>query len=323
MKNPEVSVIIPAYNAEKYIEKCLMSLKNQSFKDFEIIVVDDCSNDNTFEIAKAHTVVIKTPEHSGAGIARNLGIKYSKGKILAFTDADVVLPPNWLNNIAKDMLKNDVKCVAGGYCGGISNSFIENFAYHELVYRRKDLPEFVDTAVSNNFACQKDVFFEVNGFPENYLAASLEDMVLSYKISKKYKIYWDKENGVYHHFKNTLKEYLKQQYVFGRDTTIAYFDYPGLFFIRTHQGKGLYIETVLTSLMFIFLPIKFLFSLICLLVLYLFNIRFLLFMKEKLERPTIALFGLIWVRDIICVFSVISGIFLIGKRLVYEAFKKG
>lgn len=174
-------MIIPAHNAENYIEKCLLSLNEQIFKDFEVIVVDDGSLDRTCEIASRYAKVIRSNNKLGEGAARNLGAQNAKGEILAFTDADVVLPKDWLAKIIKNMETHNVKCVGGGYAGSIGNSFMEMFAYLELAYRRKDMPEFVNTLVCNNFACSRDVFFEFGGFPEKF---KCEDLRLSFEISK-------------------------------------------------------------------------------------------------------------------------------------------
>lgn len=98
--NPFVSVIIPAYNAEKTIEACLDSIMNQTYRNYEVIVVDDSSVDNTSTIIKKYPVkLIRAPKNLMAGGARNLGLKYAQGEIIAFTDADGITDKNWLNNI--------------------------------------------------------------------------------------------------------------------------------------------------------------------------------------------------------------------------------
>jgi len=99
-----ISVIIPALNEEKRIEQCLQSLKNQSYGDFEIIVVDGGSRDGTVEITRRYAKVIKQKSRTIGG-ARREGAMVAKGDILAFTDADTILDCNWLSSIEKDMKK--------------------------------------------------------------------------------------------------------------------------------------------------------------------------------------------------------------------------
>ena len=85
-----VSVIIPVYNTEKYIGEAIQSVLSQSYKNFEIIVVDDGSTDDSRNVVKSYgpSVKLLTQNHLGASAARNLGVKESRGNILAFLDAD-------------------------------------------------------------------------------------------------------------------------------------------------------------------------------------------------------------------------------------------
>ena len=97
--NPSISVVIPAYNEEKYIGKCLASLQKQSFKDFEIIVVDNNCADKTAEIAKSFGARIIKEPIQGIIPARERGFKEAKAEIIARTDADTVVTLNWLESI--------------------------------------------------------------------------------------------------------------------------------------------------------------------------------------------------------------------------------
>lgn len=100
MQNLLVSVIIPMYNRSKTIIKCLDSICKQTYKDIEIIVVDDYSNDNSVDLVNnykdSRVKVIKLLKNSGAQVARNKGIMESKGKWIAFNDSDDMWHPNKL-----------------------------------------------------------------------------------------------------------------------------------------------------------------------------------------------------------------------------------
>ena len=91
---PKVSVIVPFYNVEGYIEKCLETLVNQTLKDIEIILVNDGSTDRSIEIVKKfikeypEKIVYLEKENGGLSDARNFGIKYAKGEYIAFLDSD-------------------------------------------------------------------------------------------------------------------------------------------------------------------------------------------------------------------------------------------
>ena len=91
---PLVSVVVPVYNVEKYIEECLSSIINQTYRNLEIICVDDCGQDNSMEIVKKYAKkdkrikVIKHKENKGLGGARNTGLKNAKGEFIFFIDSD-------------------------------------------------------------------------------------------------------------------------------------------------------------------------------------------------------------------------------------------
>ena len=97
MEIPAISVIIPMYNAQQYVRECLDSLLAQTFQDFEVIVVDDCSTDNSFAVVKNYMPRFKgrlrlaqTAKNSGGGgyIPRNIGLEMATGEYVYFMDAD-------------------------------------------------------------------------------------------------------------------------------------------------------------------------------------------------------------------------------------------
>ena len=98
----KLSVIIPVYNEEDVIIDCLKSLSNQIYKDFEIIVVDDGSTDNSK--FKSQNLKILTQNHKGPGAARNLGAKHAKGDILVFVDADMTFDSKFLQELIEPIL---------------------------------------------------------------------------------------------------------------------------------------------------------------------------------------------------------------------------
>ena len=107
MKNPAVSVIVAMYNAEKYIGECLTSLANQTFQDFEIIVVDDCSTDNSLNAAVSFTEkfgdrlrIAKLSKNSGhPGVPRNFALEAARGKYVYFLDSDDFLSATALEEL--------------------------------------------------------------------------------------------------------------------------------------------------------------------------------------------------------------------------------
>jgi len=109
IKIPKVSVIIPTYNEEDNVYKCIETMLNQNYSNFELIIVDDGSTDKTVEIVRSFKKVkLLKQNHKGPGIARNLGTKHSKGEILIFVDADMEFPKNYIKNSIKKILDGKV-----------------------------------------------------------------------------------------------------------------------------------------------------------------------------------------------------------------------
>lgn len=97
--SPLISVVIPAYNEEKYLPVCLAAFKNQTFKDFELIVVDNNSKDKTAAIARKYGAKVVKETVQGMIPARERGFTEAKAEIIARTDADTIVTPNWLEVI--------------------------------------------------------------------------------------------------------------------------------------------------------------------------------------------------------------------------------
>ena len=101
MQPPRVSVVVPAFNAEKLIERCLESLKNQTVSPYEIIVVDNNSTDRTAAIAEQYGVIVVKESRQGIAWARDAGFLKASGDIIARCDADCVTPKTWVETITK------------------------------------------------------------------------------------------------------------------------------------------------------------------------------------------------------------------------------
>lgn len=110
-----ISVVIPSFNEEERIERCLLSLQKQDFprEEYEIIVVDGGSKDKTREIAEKYADVVFIQTSPKVGGARNDGALRAKGDIIATTDADTILPPDWLKRIKSGFSNPDVVMLYG------------------------------------------------------------------------------------------------------------------------------------------------------------------------------------------------------------------
>lgn len=116
---PTVSIVIPVYNASRFLERCLKSILHQSFTDWECLVIDDGSTDGSEKICDRYGIIdhrfrVFHKRNGGVSSARNLGIKYSTGKWIIFVDADDVLYEDSLETLYS-LSNDDIDCIIGGY----------------------------------------------------------------------------------------------------------------------------------------------------------------------------------------------------------------
>lgn len=116
MDNKLVSVVMPIYNAEKYLKDNLPLLINQTYKNFELILVNDGSKDKSLAICqdfakKDSRIKVISQENKGVSSARNLGIENSKGEYICFVDADDFTMPNYLSTLVSTIENNDLGIV--------------------------------------------------------------------------------------------------------------------------------------------------------------------------------------------------------------------
>ncbi len=102
----KISLIVPVYNGEKTIEKCINSILNQTYRNIEVIIIDDGSTDNTYEICKNmqnkdNRIQLIKQNNKGPSLARNVGIEYAQGKYIQFVDADDWLEPSIIAECVK------------------------------------------------------------------------------------------------------------------------------------------------------------------------------------------------------------------------------
>lgn len=115
-----ISVIVPVYNVEKYLRQCLDSLLQQSYRDLEIIMVDDGSQDSSGEIceeyaAKDSRIKVIHKQNEGLGFARNSGLEISTGKYVTFIDSDDVAECDLIEQLMKEVIDKDVDTCIGGF----------------------------------------------------------------------------------------------------------------------------------------------------------------------------------------------------------------
>lgn len=188
---PFVSVIIPTYNREKIISDSISSVLNQTYKNFELIIVDDCSTDNTVDVVKKindpRIVILRQPKNMGACAARNRGIDESRGSIIAFQDSDDLWNERKLERQISELYKNraDITfCAAQRTMNGVTEFLPEVRGSGFIDKRKLQTKSIVSTQMLVGFSeCFKTEKFDVR-FPR------YQDYDLVIRLAEKYKFYY-------------------------------------------------------------------------------------------------------------------------------------
>ena len=143
MQNPKVSIIVPVYNAEKYIEKCVNSLRNQTLEDIEIILVDDSSTDSSLEICKQMSIndsriKVIHKANEGAGLARNTALSTASGEYIGFVDSDDFVELNMFKTLYEKMVQYSSDLVMSGVIFVDGNMFSDKGECTRKTYFEKD-----------------------------------------------------------------------------------------------------------------------------------------------------------------------------------------
>jgi len=230
------SLIIPAYNEEKKIAKTLESLINQSYKNYELLVIDNNSTDKTNEIAHKYTKNVYIEAQKGYIHAANKGASLAKGEFIAFCDADSVYPANWLKKAAALAQKNPNAAAIYGTCSTYDANFIFNFLNYYfftgflIISRLMGL----DNTSGFNFMFKRDLFLKINGFDPNFTKMS-PDIYLGKRLAKEGKIVFSPFLIVYSSFRRfshggiikTTIFFIKNwwQVIRGKDPIASYEEY--------------------------------------------------------------------------------------------------
>lgn len=182
---PFISIVIPAYNEGRSIIPTLKSVRAQDYKGrYEMIVADNNSTDDTSQIAKKMGAKVVFEPKKGAAAARQAGFLAAKGPIIASTDADTLVPENWLTRFAQEFTKhNDAIAISGMY------DFYDASLPLRILTRIFNYPLFIifNWYSGANMAIKKDIFLKSGGFDTDIKLS--EDSVLCKKLRSFGKVY--------------------------------------------------------------------------------------------------------------------------------------
>ena len=181
---PLVSIIIPAYNAEKTIQGTIESVLNQTITDFELIVINDGSQDSTLDIASSiqdHRIKVSSYPNAGPNHSRNRGLAQATGDYVSFLDADDLWTQDKLEAQIKALQANPEASVAYSWTNWMNEAgqFLRRGSYVSVsgnVYAKLLLVDFIESG--SNPLIRKQALVEVGGFDESLLAAQDWDMWL-------------------------------------------------------------------------------------------------------------------------------------------------
>jgi len=177
MEKELISLIIPAYNEEKVIERLLQSIKRQTYKELETVIVDDESKDNTVVISNSLGAKVFVRKHAERSVQRNFGAKMSKGKYLLFLDADMELTPLVLEECIEAIKKINIGAVAIP-----EKSIATNYWEKVKAFERSFYNESGDNVTDAARFFRRDVFEKVGGYDETITGP--EDWDLPERIKK-------------------------------------------------------------------------------------------------------------------------------------------
>lgn len=236
---PKVSVIVCSYNGGQTLEACLRSLKKLNYADYEVVLVDDGSTDNTREIVSHHPWVkaIHQP-NMGLSVARNVGAAHATGEILAYTDSDCMADPDWLYYMVGTLLSGDYAGVGGPNISPPAQNWQQ-----ACVAAAPGGPSHVllsDVVAEHipgcNMAFHRWAFDKVGGFDPEYRKAG-DDVDFCWRLQQEGQVIAFSPSAIVWHYRRfTLKAFRKQQEGYGEAESLLRFKHL-VFFGPTGTAK--------------------------------------------------------------------------------------
>jgi O-antigen biosynthesis protein len=245
---PRVSVVVASYNASRTLQACLNSVTRLRYPDYEVILVDDGSTDDTTALASKFPDVryVRHPHNLGLSEARNTGIAAARGEIVAFTDADCRADEDWLYYLVTDLIR-------GGYAGIGGPNLLppEDSCVASVVMASPGGPAHVmltDRLAEHipgcNMAFYKWVFLEAGGFDPQFRCAG-DDVDMCWRLQHAgYRVGFSHAGFVWHYRRSRIQDYLRQQYGYGEAEALLVRKHPEYF---SSLGGGIWRGRIYTS----------------------------------------------------------------------------
>jgi glycosyltransferase involved in cell wall biosynthesis len=243
-----VSIVIPAYQAEKTISKCVRALALQALprECYEIIVVDDASSDHTAaEAQSAGADVVRLAQNLGPAGARNIGLQRARGELVVFTDADCEAAPDFLANLLRRLDDPRVGGAKGVYLSR-QPRLVSRFVQHEYEERYRHTAQWPALDFVDTYACcfRRTDLLRVGGF--NSRLRVCEDQELSFRLSQAgVHVLFAPDARTYHSHCEDLTAYLRKKFRIARWKVRVLRQHPDKCLADSHTPQTLKLEIVL------------------------------------------------------------------------------
>ncbi len=232
---PSVSVVVCSYNGGRTLPQCLQSLMRLEYPDYEIILIDDGSTDNTAEIA-ARFPDVRTIRQSNQGLsaARNVGLHAARGSIVAYVDSDAYADPHWLAHLVAQLKHSGADAIGGPNLapedGRVSACVAAAPGQPMHVLESDQVAEHIPGC---NMAFCREALLAINGFDAQFLKAG-DDVDVCWRLQQAgYWITFAPGAFVWHHRRQTPRAYLRQQAGYGEAEALLRFKHPD-----RYNGRG-------------------------------------------------------------------------------------
>jgi glycosyltransferase involved in cell wall biosynthesis len=229
---PPASVVVCTYNGAATLRECLTSLRRLDYPDYEVILVDDGSTDDTPDIVKDFPEVrCIRQDNLGLSAARNTGLHAARGEIVAYTDSDCIADPSWLLYTVQAMREQGVEAIGGPNVAPPSDNWVAKCVAaspggpsHVMLDDR-----YAEHVPGCNMAFNRAALLAIGGFDAQFHQAG-DDVDICWRfIDASLKIGYAASALVWHRRRNTIAAYLRQQKGYGRSEAMLQFKHPERF----------------------------------------------------------------------------------------------
>jgi GT2 family glycosyltransferase len=235
---PPVSVVVCSYNGGSTLNQCLTSLGEVDYPDYEVVLVDDGSTDDTREIAARFPEVRTIHQaNQGLSVARNVGLQATTGAIVAYTDSDCLADPDWLTLLVHRLRSSDAAAVGGPNLspedGRVAACIDASPGQPTHVLEDDQVAEHIPGC---NMAFRREALEGIGGFDPVYTQAG-DDVDVCWRLQESGEwIAFAPSAFVWHHRRQTVRAYLRQQFGYGRAEALLSVKHPR-HFNRRGDGK--------------------------------------------------------------------------------------